>query len=96
MNALGIFTGTDMRNQTLAFMTENFGKAGAYYYWISRGIDERPVRPKRVRKSVGAETTFSQDLADYDALAAELRPLIEQVWRHCETAAPVERPRRSR
>ena len=85
MNALGIFTGTDMRNQTLAFMTENFGKAGAYYYWISRGIDERPVRANRVRKSVGAENTFSEDLADYDTLAAQLRPLIEKVWRHCET-----------
>jgi DNA polymerase IV len=85
MNALGIFTGTDMRNQTLAFMTENFGKAGVYYYWISRGIDERPVRANRARKSVGAETTFSQDLSDYDALATELRPLIEKVWRHCES-----------
>jgi hypothetical protein len=27
-----------MRNQTLKFMQANFGKAGAYYYWISRGI----------------------------------------------------------
>jgi DNA polymerase-4 len=58
MNAVGIFTGMDMRNQTLEFMTSNFGKAGAYYYWISRGIDERPVRANRVRKSVGAESTF--------------------------------------
>lgn len=85
MNALGIFTGMDMRNQTLEFMAANFGKAGAYYYWISRGIDERPVRANRVRKSVGAESTFSQDLADYEALAAQLRPLIEKVWHHCET-----------
>src|SRR6201992_36098 len=85
MNALGIFTGMDMRNQPLEFMTANFGKAGAYYYWISRGIDNRPVRANRVRKSVGAETTFSLDLADYDALAAELQPLIEKVWHHCET-----------
>ncbi|WP_407156576.1 DNA polymerase IV [Bradyrhizobium sp. STM 3557] len=85
MNALGIFTGIDMRNQTLEFMTANFGKAGAYYYWISRGIDERPVRANRVRKSVGAETTFAQNLADYEALAAELQPLIEKVWQHCET-----------
>jgi DNA polymerase-4 len=84
MNGLGIFTGLHMRNQTLEFMTANFGKAGAYYYWISRGIDERPVRANRVRKSVGAETTFSQDLADYEALSAELQPLIEKVWHHCE------------
>jgi DNA polymerase-4 len=85
LNGLGIFTGLDMRNQTLEFMTANFGKAGTYYYWISRGIDERPVRANRIRKSVGAENTFPQDLADYEALAAELQPLIEKVWRHCET-----------
>jgi DNA polymerase-4 len=84
MNCLGIFTGADLRNQTLEFMNANFGKAGAYYYWISRGVDERPVRANRVRKSVGAENTFSQDLTEYDALARELQPLIDKVWRHSE------------
>ncbi|MET4765051.1 hypothetical protein ABH970_005423 [Bradyrhizobium ottawaense] len=41
MNALGLFTGLDIRNQTLEFMNANFGKSGAYYYWISRGVDDR-------------------------------------------------------
>jgi DNA polymerase IV len=84
MNVLGIFTGMDMRNQTLEFMNANFGKAGAYYYWISRGVDERPVRANRIRKSVGAENTFSSDLTEFDAMVAELTPLIDKVWRHCE------------
>jgi DNA polymerase IV len=85
MNQLGIFTGLDMRKQTLEFMNANFGKAGAYYYWISRGVDERPVRADRIRKSVGAENTFSADLAELDAMVAELEPLIDKVWRHCES-----------
>ena len=84
MNACGIFTGKDMRNQTLEFMNANFGKAGAYYYWISRGVDERPVRANRIRKSVGAENTFSTDLTEFDAMVAELEPLIDKVWLHCE------------
>jgi DNA polymerase-4 len=84
MNALGIFTGADMRNQTLEFMNANFGKARTYYYWISRGVDERPVRANRIRKSVGAENTFSTDLTRFDAMVAELEPLIDKVWRHCE------------
>ena len=58
MHGLGIFTGMNMRNQSLEFMNANFGKAGAYYYWISRGIDERPVCANRIRRSVGAESTF--------------------------------------
>lgn len=85
MNALGLFTGRDIRNQTLEFMNANFGKSGAYYYWISRGVDERPVRSNRIRKSIGAETTFSADLAEFDALVTRLRPLVDKVWRHCET-----------
>jgi DNA polymerase-4 len=84
MNAVGIFTGLDMRNQTLEFMNANFGKSGAYYYWISRGVDERPVRANRIRKSVGAENTFSIDLTEFDAMVAELEPLIDKVWRYCE------------
>lgn len=60
------------------------GKAGAYYYWISRGVDDREVRANRVRKSVGAENTLPNDLTDFEAMAAELQPRIDKVWRHCE------------
>jgi DNA polymerase-4 len=87
MNSLGLYTGLDMRNQTLQFMQANFGKAGRYYYWISRGVDDREVRADRIRKSVGAENTFSIDLSEFDVMAAELQPLIDKVWRHCEDKA---------
>ena len=86
MNSLGLYTGLDMRNHSLEFMQANFGKAGNYYYyWISRGVDDRPVRANRIRKSIGAENTFSVDLTTFDAMAAEFRPLIDKVWRHCES-----------
>ena len=85
MNSLGLYTGLDMRNQSLEFMQANFGKAGAYYYWISRGIDNREVRANRIRKSVGAENTFALDLTEFEPMAAELQPLIDKVWRHCES-----------
>jgi DNA polymerase-4 len=84
MNSLGLHTGLDMRNQSLEFLQAHFGKAGAYYYWISRGVDNRELRANRIRKSVGAENTFSSDLTEFDAMAAELQPLIDKVWRHCE------------
>jgi len=73
MQGLGIFTGLDLRKQDLAFLEANFGKAGAYYYSISRVIDERPVRANRIRKSVGAENTFSSDLTEFGPMAAEYR-----------------------
>jgi DNA polymerase IV len=84
MNALGLYTGLDMRDQSLEFMQYHFGRTGAYYYWISRGVDNREVRADRIRKSVGAENTFSSDLTEFDAPAAELQPLISKIWRHCE------------
>jgi DNA polymerase-4 len=84
LQSFGIQTGLDLRNQTLSFLEAHFGKAGAYFYSISRGIDDRPVRANRIRKSVGAENTFSQDLTDFDALAEELAPLIDKVWSYCE------------
>lgn len=84
LNAMGIFTGADLRAQPMKLLRERFGKAGEYYYWISRGIDRRPVQPDRVRKSVGAENTFVRDLFRYDELKAELDPLVDKVWKALE------------
>jgi DNA polymerase-4 len=86
MNGHGIRTGADLRAQRLDFLQRHFGKSGAYYYWISRGVDERQVRADRVRKSVGAENTFMTDLADIGEARAALAPIIEKVWRYCETS----------
>jgi len=83
MERLGIETGRDLREQTLTFLRKHFGKSGLYYYWIARGVDDRPVKPDRVRKSVGAENTFSEDLHALEAMSAALQAIIEKVWRHC-------------
>jgi DNA polymerase-4 len=84
MNRLGIKTGFDLREQTLAFLQQHFGKPGPYYYWIARGVDERAVCADRVRKSVGAENTFAQDLHEFAPMREALEPIIAKVWRHCE------------
>ena len=62
MKSLGIHTGADLRNQSPAFLQQHFGKAGAWYFAIARGEDDRPVTPDRPRKSAGSETTFAKDL----------------------------------
>jgi len=84
MHRLGIETGADLKAQSLQFLTQHFGKAGPYFYGIARGIDERQVRPDRVRKSIGAEDTFMQDIETLDFATKELRPLAEKVWSYCE------------
>ena len=82
MERLSIVTGADLRAKDRVFLDGHFGKAGGYYYWASRGIDNRPVNPVQVRKSIGSETTFGDDLLTYDACMAALAPLIDGVAKH--------------
>jgi DNA polymerase-4 len=84
MERLGIKTGLDLRAQTQIFLQRHFGKAGSYYYWVARGVDERPVRADRIRKSVGAENTFPTDLFTYEAARDALQEIVDKVWRYCE------------
>jgi DNA polymerase-4 len=86
MNQLGIFTALDLRAKDEAFLRQHFGKAGPHFYCICRGIDHRPVRADRVRKSVGAETTFARDLTSLDDMTPELVALVDKVWRYCESS----------
>jgi DNA polymerase-4 len=65
-------------------LQQDFGKAGSYYYWAARGIDERPVRADRIRKSIGAENTFSADLLTYKTARDALREISGKVWEYCE------------
>jgi DNA polymerase IV len=87
MNRLGILTGLDLRARSMPFLQEHFGKRGPFYYWIARGIDERPVRADRIRKSVGAENTFAADLTEFSAMREALQPILDKLWRHCESSA---------
>ncbi|QFY60433.1 DNA polymerase IV [Rhizobium grahamii] len=84
MHRLGIETGADLREKDIEFLVQHFGKSGPYFYGIARGIEDRQVKPNRVRKSIGAEDTFAQDLYDYAPALEGLNPLIAKVWRYCE------------
>ncbi|MEQ1890584.1 MAG: DNA polymerase IV [Alphaproteobacteria bacterium] len=85
MNSLGIETGLDLKACPLAFLQKHFGKSGPYYYWIARGVDERPIRADRIRKSIGAENTFSQDIVMIETAREALLAIIEKIWRYCES-----------
>src|SRR5438552_17814122 len=79
MERLAIRNGDDLKAQTLLFLRQQFGKAGPYYYALARGIDERPVCADRIRKSIGAETTFDADLFTVEEARVMLGPLITKV-----------------
>jgi len=81
MAGLGIVTGADLKAQSRAFLTHNFGSSGDYYYDLARGICHRQVKPNRPWKSIGAEDTFLTDLIDEADLLAELDRISRTVWR---------------
>jgi DNA polymerase-4 len=84
MERLGIRTGKDLRERSLAFLTEHFGKAGAHFHAIARAEDHRPVVPDRPRKSAGSETTYPRDLEAPAEVEAAIQALTEEVWAWCE------------
>ena len=75
MHELGIFTGADLKKKSLAELNDNFGKSGAWFYDLARGIDETPVEPNWIRKSVGRETTLARDITDM----AKIREILEEL-----------------
>ena len=85
MKKAGITSGKDLRRWTQEQLIETFGKTGNYYYHISRAIDHRPVRSKRIRKSLGKETTFAKDVMSPDELLTTLHALAEQVLTSLKT-----------
>ncbi len=72
MNKMGISLGRDLKTWSLEALVRNFGKSGAYFYDIVRGIDNRQVNPSRIRKSIGAEYTFDKDLTGLDQVLETL------------------------
>ncbi|MEZ5570963.1 MAG: DNA polymerase IV [Halioglobus sp.] len=86
MAGLGIHVGADLCRQDLDFLREHFGKSAEYLYHAARGIDQRPVRPNRVRKSLGRERTYGEDLLEDEKLIQALDQIIESVWQRIESA----------
>ncbi len=84
MHKMGITKGADLKRLTKIEMAQRFGKAGLHFYHIVRGDDNRQVNPTRIRKSIGAERTFFEDLQNFDAMWKELKPIAEKVFRYME------------
>ena len=86
MARLGIATGADLAAKDIAFLRANFGSFSDYLYRAARGIDLRPVRSHRIRKSVGGERTFSENISSAPDLRRTLDNIVDIVWERIERA----------
>jgi DNA polymerase-4 len=84
MKKMGLHSGADLKQLSEQDLVTKFGKTGKFYYKIVRGIDERPVQPHRLTKSLGAEDTFEEDLATREEMFTELEQIAEKVTARLE------------
>ncbi len=80
MLQLGIQNGYDLRHCKKEDLLFHFGKSGAYFYSIARGIDHRPVRTERIRKSISNETTLAEDTLDVELLKKIIADLARRTY----------------
>lgn len=81
MYNLGIFTGNDLKKKPLEELMKLFGKSGAHYYHIVRGIHNSAVKPNRIRKSIAAERTFSENISSEIFMIERLEQIAEELER---------------
>lgn len=79
MYNLGIFVGNDLKKKTLEELSLLFGKSGLHYYNIVRGIHKSEVKPNRIRKSVGAERTFRENISSEIYMLDKLNDIAEEI-----------------
>lgn len=72
----GLKTIADVRQWSDKRLAEKFGDQGLRLARLARGEDNRRVNPTHTRKSISAETTFSDDIRDLEAMK-------DKLWQVC-------------
>jgi len=79
MKQMNLYIGADLKRLTEPELVSHFGKQGHFFYRIVRGIDDRPVQPNRITKSIGVEDTFEHDLILLKDMNMELERIAEKL-----------------
>jgi len=93
MHKQGIRTCLDLQKFTIAELTDKFGSWGVELYDFARGVDDRPVREERERKSLSVEETYAEDLLSLEACLAKLPELYDDWNERAVRAGIAERIR---
>jgi DNA polymerase-4 len=86
MHHYGIFKGADLKNWSKIALAKRFGKVGLFYYDIVRGIDNRPVKNDRKRKSLGIERTLDENISDTYEIENVLTMLVPRFYARLKKA----------
>ncbi|MGQ7379596.1 DNA polymerase IV [Streptococcus suis] len=79
LHEMGVFTGKDLLDVPEMTLIDTFGRFGYDLYRKARGISNSPVKPNRVRKSIGKERTYRKLLYRDEDVMKELVSLCQRV-----------------
>lgn len=78
MQNMGFESCEDLQKLSQLQLTQLFGKWGFRLYDLVRGLDDRPVRVSRVRKSLSVERTFNEDLTDVEDFDLKFKEIYKE------------------
>jgi nucleotidyltransferase/DNA polymerase involved in DNA repair len=78
--ALGIRTMADLRAADAGLLNLQFGRRAGELLRLAHGQDDRPVEPVQEARSLAAETTFAEDVADLALLRRQLTDFAQELW----------------
>ncbi len=73
LRALNIKTCADLQRYSIEYLLQKFGTMGQRLYELARGIDNRPVNPERIRKSISVEETIQKTCQ-----------IVKLAWQSCQ------------
>jgi len=89
LHTLNIKTCADLQQYSVEYLVNEFGTMGQRLYELARGIDNRPVNPERIRKSISVEETYLRDLPDSNACIAALPELMTRLEERVNQAGEI-------
>ena len=86
LHQMSVFTGADLLEIPEMTLIDHFGRFGYDLYHKARGISNSPVRPNRIRKSIGSERTYSKLLYEDADIKSEIskntRRVVDSLMRN--------------
>jgi DNA polymerase-4 len=79
LESVNIRTCGDLQRFDKLEMARRFGRWGLELWELCRGIDNREVQTKRIRKSMSTESTFRENLNSVEDLRPRMHSMIEEL-----------------
>jgi DNA polymerase-4 len=79
LKKMGVITCGDLQQVPVEKLAKRFGKYGPRLAELAHGIDDRPVRTSRIRKSISVERTYAQDIDNEAGILSALDEILQEL-----------------